>query len=507
MKSAFSIPYICICKEKSFLAICQKTFSINFFLYADIMSMENGTNFTETLTQALDAKAQWYDTEGLPKILDNYRLLHTCVKVIFDFLVKKALITPDPYKLDKKISDIKAPENGQFVENERSVIMGQRFSDYESTLDFLCNYYKFSVSQLTLANIKKLVDLNNAITWNSFSANSNKINTRVLATLVFSARQNSDALTSSMLNDNLSKASNALNDINSALKEYSDFQREWYKGLVRKNVLLSPNYDASKVTDASSELQQIKKNFAAAMSKAPFYNELIDEIIQEDMGSKKEELQKKVLEKLNIAAEKNKKVEKRIDTKALIMSSLSVLGSMPPQIGTIAQKIQENHDLLESEHNSFMDKVKRAIRRAFGIAEKPLFYTVFIVDQTTGAKHSEKINYQTFMTDLATRARRYGSVSQQNSPAYKKINSMPEEKIADFVAAQITDCNHLIVLLNALDDFFKSAASPLNKSKVKGLKIDITTLKNSVVKTNQIRVEYVSYIEEEAQMKKLGITT
>ena len=469
--------------------------------------MENGNNFTETLLQALDEKAQWYDNTELPHILDNYRLLHTCVKVIFDFLVKKALITPDPYKLDKKISDIKAPDSGQFVENERSVIIGQRFSDYESTLDFLCNYYKFSVSQLSIGNIKKLIDLNNSITWNSFSANSNKINTRVLATMIFSARQNSDALTASMLNDNLSKASHALTDINSALKEYTDFQKEWYKGQIRKNVIMSPSFDANKaLSDHASEMQQIKKNFAAGMGKIPFYNELIEEIIQEDQGEKKADLQQKLLAKLNIKKEESKKAEKRIDTKALIMGALQVLGATPPQLGGIAQKIQDNHDILESEHNTFMDKLKRALRKAFGLEEKPLYYTITITDQTTGAKRTEKINYQTFMTDLATKARRFASVAQTNSPGYKKIASMPEEKIAEFVAAQIMDCNKLMVLLGALDDFFKTTASPMNKSKIKGLKIDITTLKNSVVKANQLRVEYTSYIEEEEQMKKLGIT-
>ena len=469
--------------------------------------MENGNNFNETLVQAAEAKGQWYDTEELPKILDNYRLLHTCIKVVFDFLVKKALITPDPYKLDKKISDIKSPESTQFVESERSIVMGQRFSDYESTLDFLCNYYKFSVSQLSLSNLKKLVDLNNSITWNSFSANSNKTNTRVLATMVFGARQSSDALTSSMINDNLSKAAQAMNDINAALKDYSEFQKEWYKSQVRKTVLMSANFDANKAfTDPATELQQIKKHFAAGMGKVPFYNELIDEIIQEDQGPKKLELQQKVLTKLKVANEKDKKIEKRIDTKALIMGALQVLGSTPPQIGTIASKIQENHDLLESEHNSFMDKLKRALRKAFGIAEKPLYYNVVIVDQTTGAKRTEKIHYQTFMTDLATKTRRFASVAQPNSPGFKKISAMPEEKIADFVSSQITDCNRLMVHLNALDDFFKTAASPANKSKVKGLKIDITTLKNSIVKANQQRVEYTSYIEEEAQMKRLGIT-
>ena len=88
----------------------------------------------------------------------------------------------------------------------------------------------------------------------------------------------------------------------------------------------------------------------------------------------------------------------------------------------------------------------------------------------------------------------------------EKIDSMPEEKIAEFMANQISECNHLIVILNALDDFFKTTAAPSNKSKVRGLKIDITTLKNSIVKANQQRVEYTSYIEEEAQMKKLGIS-
>ena len=470
--------------------------------------MENGNNFNETLVQAAETKAQWYDMEELPRILDNYRLLHTCVKVIFDFLVKKALITPDPYKLDKKISDIKAPDSVQFVENERSIIMGQRFSDYESTLDFLCNYYKFSVSQLSLGNIKKLVDLNNSISWNAFSANSNKVNTRVLATMVFSARQSSDALTSSMINDNLSKASQALNDINAALKEYTDFQKEWYKSQVRKTVLLSAGFDANKAySDHDSELQQIKKNFSSGMGKVPFYNELIEEIIQEDQGAKKAELQKKVLAKLNVVNESNKKVEKRVDTKALIMSALQVLGSTPPQISVIAQKIQDNHDVLESEHNTFMDKLKRTIRKAFGIPEKPLFYTILIVDQTTGAKRADKINYQIFMTDLATKTRRYASVSQTNSPGYKKIESLPEDKIAEFVSSQITECNKLMVQLNALDDFFKNAASPANKPKIKGLKIDITTLKNSIVKANQLRVEYTSYIEEEAQMKRLGISS
>ena len=242
------------------------------------------------------------------------------------------------------------------------------------------------------------------------------------------------------------------------------------------------------------------------MGKMPFYAELVEEIIQEDQGDKKEERQQKLLAKLNIKNDKDKKAEKTVDTKAMIMEALLVLCGSTPQITGIAQKIQDNHDLLLSEHNSFFDKIKRNLKKALGIEEKPLFYPITITDQTTNAKRTEKVNYQTLMNDLATRARRYASVAQRNSPGYQKISSMPEEKIAEFVMNQIADCNRLIVVLNSLDDFFKGAAAPTNKSKVKGLKIDITTFKNSVLKANQFRAEYTSYIEEAEQMRKLGIT-
>ena len=60
--------------------------------------------------------------------------------------------------------------------------------------------------------------------------------------------------------------------------------------------------------------------------------------------------------------------------------------------------------------------------------------------------------------------------------------------------------------LNALDEFFKSTCQPSNKARIKGMKMDLEAMKNTLVNVNQKRAEYVSYIEEQAQMKKLGIT-
>jgi len=463
-------------------------------------------NFSQILIQSIDEKAAWYDSDGLPAALENYRLLHTCVRNILEALAKKSLITPDPYKTEKKISDITTPDSTPFTDQEKLVTMGIRTSDYESTMDFLCNYYKFSVSNLTITNIRKLVDLNNWIQWTSLTPNNPKIITRTFANMIFNLRQSADPITASMITDSLSKASRAMSEINKTLKEFTDFQKEMYKANIRRNVFTNPSYNAAKAAEsAGEEITQIKKNFTSSMGKIPFYNELIDEIIHEDHDPDKDALQKKVLDKLQIQKAQKETKEVKVDTKEMLMSAVRVLGAMPPQLAAVITKIKENHELIESEHNSFMDKLKRAIRKAFSLPEKPVIYKIVIVEQSTESKRHENLNYQNYMAEMEARYRRYSACSAKGNPGYDKLFSLDEEKILDFINKQIIECNKMLVILTALDNFFKAAVLPQNRNRVKGIKIEITGLKNCIVKTNQHRAEYSAYIEEEEQMKKLGI--
>ena len=461
--------------------------------------------FSEQVLQALEEKTQWYDSEGLPALLESYRMLHTCVKNLYDYLIKKSLIKKDPYKLDKKISDIVAPENTNFSEGDRSVVIGMRFSDYDSTLDFLCNYYKFAISNMSLGTVKKLVEFNKTFQWNAFSINSTNPNTRGLAGLVADGRKNGDQFSISLLSDSVSKASKALNDITATLKELLDFLKEDYKGKVRRNMFIAGAIDFSGATSVDSELQLIKKNFSASMGKVPFYSELIDELVQEDVGDTKEALQQAVLAKLNVKAKKEERKEPEIDTKELLMDSVRALGALSPQIDTVLNKIKENHDVLESEHNKLLDKLKRAFRRAFNIAEKPLYYQIVITDEASDTKRRERINYQTLVTELGARSRRYAAGAAKENPGYQRIYSQPEDKVLEYVNNQLFDCQKLLKLIAGLDDFFKTSALPQNKPRIKGLKMELTSIKNCVVKANQYRADYTAYVEEAAQFKKLGI--
>ena len=145
-------------------------------------------DFEQALKTALDEKVSWFNSNVMVNMLDNYRILYSASNNVMGLLLQKGLITADPYKLDKKISDVVVPEDGEYSESDRAKVLGVRLSDYERVLDFLCNYFKFSVENFTLPRIKKLIGLNNCFQWGAMAANNNHPNTKGLTDLITNIR-------------------------------------------------------------------------------------------------------------------------------------------------------------------------------------------------------------------------------------------------------------------------------------------------------------------------------
>ncbi|HAH63368.1 MAG TPA: hypothetical protein DCL73_14870, partial [Treponema sp.] len=246
-----------------------RSFKVDFYEEnSDNKDMSDGQNFTNELESALTAKTEWFNTVSFPDMLDNYRLLHTCVKNLYELLVERSLIKPDPYKLDKKISKITVPDDSPFIETERATVMGARFSDYETMLDFVCTYFKFSVGHIDIMQIRKLVELNNCIDWTHFSANNSKTNTRSLAELINEARSHSEQMALSLINDSINKSAQAVTSINALLKELTDFQREVYKGQLRKDLFEHPSFNkVQALRSTADEANEIKRLYPEVMGK------------------------------------------------------------------------------------------------------------------------------------------------------------------------------------------------------------------------------------------------
>lgn len=464
-------------------------------------------DFNQTIIAAVEEKTRWYDTVELPKIQENYRLHLTCVRNLISALIKKSLIHDDPYKKDKKISSIVPPENTEFNDNERTLTMGIRLSDYESMIDFVCNFMKFSVDSMNMGRIKQLLELNNSFSWANLTPNASKPNTKGLAFLINDLRQGAPQITLSLIKDVTYQSSQTLGSINESLKALADFLRESYKAEVRKNILLSPKFSkATENTTVNSLISEIKLLFPVLMEKRPMATDLITEIAEEEVGKDKEKRREALLKKLQVETKVNKQKEEIVDVHSIILEAVRCLGSSCELYNTVLDRIATNHEVLQSEHNSFVDKLKRLFRKVFGLPEPQVDYVVTLTDQKNQSTHKETIHYTEFVTSLSKRTKYYNSFSVRNSPGYNKFASQDDTSILEFLNRQIIDNNKMLALLSALDDYFKNNAAPMNRGKIKGIKMELTSLKNIIVKTNQYRAEYTSIVEEQEQMKRLGIT-
>ena len=463
-------------------------------------------NFNQQIIDAAAERERWYDETELPKIQEAYRLHLTCVKNIFDNLVKHSLIVPDPYQNDNKIDQISIPDTKDFPDNEKSIVLGVRLCSYQTMIDFVCNFMKFSVSSLTMRTIKTLLELNQTFNWTNLSVNSSKPNTRTLAVMINDIRTTmTQQIAVSLLKDSLTKSHDAMAEINAGLKALADFKREAYKAEVRKTILLNPDFNKEKAySSASAFASEVKRLFPSCMSKKAFSLELVGEIANEEISDKKDELRKALLGKVKIKEKKeNKKPD--VDVHAVLLESLRILGTSYEQFKTIAEKVDANHEVLESEKKAFKDKFMRFMRSMLGLEEPEVDYEVLLLDKKTDAKRKETIHYKEFSESLSKKWRIYASFAAKTGAGYIKMAAQNDQTIFSYLTKQAGDNAHLFSQLVALDEFFKRTAKPGDRSKIKGVSMELTTIKNIVLKSNQYKAEYASYIEEQEQMKRLGL--
>ena len=475
-------------------------------IYADTNVMEE-SNFSQELKEALSKKLDWFNTVRLEELVNQYRLMNTCFHNIYDTLTKKNIIVPDPYRLDKRITEISIPETGPYSESDLAKVMGTRFSDYDLMMDYLCTYFRLSVENIQIPVIKKLLELNKCFDWENISSNSPMPNTRGFSTLMISAKMGAPSVIQSMLNDGVDKCVKCAAEINRILNELGIFQRELYKGELRKDLFEHPEFNTEKAfSSPDSELAEIKRLYPKVIGKKTFYNDLINEIIAEDQSPEKEKLQAAVLAKLQIKESVKTTQTKQTgpDSKELLMAAVFSFGAMAPTLTLLHGKLEENFKLLYTEKTGFFAKFKALLRKAFHLKEKEKICNLVIKDQKNSYEKTQKLNVSDFLVTMARREHVYTGIGAKG-PEYQKIESANEDAILAFVNKQISEVQSDFTTINALDAHFKKNVDDLLKPKVKGMQIELSALRNSIINANKKRGEYASFKEESEQMSRLGI--
>ena len=468
--------------------------------------MESVQEFESKLASAVSDKRRELDSRQLPQLNRDLQMMLTASNTVSQALTKKSVFHNSSIHYDEKIDDIVPPPSDYIPEGrEKIYVIGTRLGQYIAMLEHAVQHYHFSCAFLTSQRISKLTALLRTFEWGALSTSSENLNTRAFAEVIQDFKRSGDSLAINIVTNSIAQLATTLSSVTKELKVISAFQREAYKLEVRGRVMPKAGLPADAPPDNNS-LKAIKKVFASCMNGSPFYTDLIKEILYENSGSDAEHRRQDALRRLGLEdVKKKEKEEEKVDYRAMLVDAIRALGASAQQLVLIVNRLGENLKIYQDSQETFFSKLKEIFRAALKMPAKEIVFTIKIVDPATQAVKRETINYNSFIEGLRKKTRIMNAFSDRMSGAWQKLDAMSDQQLFDVLSSNISDMNNILKKCGGLDEFFKSDAKGDAKSKIKGIKIEISTIQNSIHKANKLRAEYAGQVEEKEQLKKLGI--
>ena len=458
---------------------------------------EQTENYVEALEKVLAERGDWIEKEELTKLKDELRTFQSSFASLYNIFLKKKFIDEDPYKQETKINELVVPDTSAIIEAKKVEQLSIRLSNYDSQLDFLVNFYQLGVDYLNLDRIKRIVGLVRYIDWTNLTPDSSSVMTGPVSQLTLNSKTGVDAITLSIITESLSKLSKLTTPIMSILKNLNIYYREFYKLGIRQKVTQSMS--ANEAT-----LENIRKKVNSAMPGSPFYKELIDEIIKEDYSASGKDMRETILNTLKVAQAKPKSVKPQVNFKNILLDGIIVIGGAGTILNEIGAKIDENEAVLRNHKKSFMEKIKELLRQIANAPPEEVVYIVEYIDASKGLPAKEKVQFHQLREEMNKKSKILCSFVR--GPAYQKLSAMTDEQIISYLERNIKDVQGYHKTLSALDDYFKANVVQEDRDKIKGIKPELSAMKNSFVKANQLRYEYSAQKEEDEQFKRLGVS-
>jgi hypothetical protein len=450
--------------------------------------------YQKALDEALNARASWLEKTEFPKFKEEFRIFQTAFGVLYKLLIQKKLIHEDPYKQEAKMGEITTPDP-IIPDGDKMEQLTISLSAYDNQLDYLVNFFQFSIDFFTLENIKRILSLIKYIDWARFTSNTQSPTTKALVDTVNTARSTGDPLTVSAIGESLEKLSKGTGAIIAYLREATTFNREAYKLELRQTITETMN----DVT-----LDGIRKKFAATMGGRPFYPDLAEELIKEDYSPGGKQLRDEILKRLAVPETKPKTAAATISFKETLLNGLLVAGSISTTLNDIAPRLDENNLVFQDRRQTFFEKLKNIFRQMLHRRPDPVMYDIEYIDSAKGTTVKETINFNVFRAEMDKKARFLMSLSSRGGVT-SRLEAMDEKQLLGMLERSIREAQGLHKILTGLDELFKTEAPRENRDKIRGIKPELASIKNAIIRANQKRHEYSAQLEEKEQLKRLGV--
>jgi hypothetical protein len=471
--------------------------------------MEDAGLFLKRLEEAVEKRREYLDTQRLPQIKEAFHSFEILFESILNMLINKGLLREDPYKYDQRISEISVPSDEPFLDSEKRDEVSYRLSIFRNQIDYLNSSYQFSLSFLDMPRLKRISALLGYISWKSLSDMAKSPTNRALAQYLGKIRMGTDSMAAGIIKDTLVQLEKVLRQITSVLAEAISFHRESFKCEVRARVLPTLGLDAASVGSRRDEaLHALKRGFSQTMPGRPYYPELVEEILVEDFAPDVQSRRDALLERLAVREKKKEEVKTReeIPNKEVLLEAVRILSRVGPDLSSTLQVLLENHMLMSGRRMGLGERIRRWLARSVSRREEELLYEVEYFEGADPSPKMEKINFFPFTEGVRKKAALLSSLAGKAAGQYQKLEAADEDQVLEFLSKQISELHVIHRRMNSLNTHFLSEVPRETRTRLRGIKIQLTAIRNGIVKANQRKHEYVSRREEAEQMKRLGIT-
>jgi hypothetical protein len=456
--------------------------------------MPDPEGFQERLERAIDEKKRFIEEQQMPSLQKAFRTLQTLFENLYNVLIRKSLIQEDPYKYEHKLSEITVPSREPFLESERRDKLSQRLSEFHSQLEFLNTTYQFSLEFLTLERLKRMVGLVQYINWQNVVETSPDPTTAVLADALARVRLGTDRMSIGVLTNSISQLQELARELGGLLRDIVDYQREAYKLRLRKDLLSRTASALPRLYSAAPDktLQRLRGLFAQAVKGVPFYRELVREILEEEYGSDPESLRQKALARLAIPEVKPQAAAPPPNYRAVLKDGVRHMLAAGRPLAEAREKLDNNQGVLDSRRQRLADRLRAWWRRTRNKIPEGRIVQVEFFDSATGRQVGDRFNLTSFLEGLGKKAQLFTTLASSTHPSSRRLESAGESALYEFLSRNLRELQLIHRRLEGLDEYYKSEASPRERPRIRGMRIEASALKNCIVGANKRRYEYVA---------------
>ena len=181
------------------------------------------------------------------------------------------------------------------------------------------------------------------------------------------------------------------------------------------------------------------------------------------------------------------------------------LGDWAELIRDALRKVVANQELLEKNRRGFGGRFRSWLQKRFQSREQSWLVEIRHFDPRTSTTQSESIDFQKFVESVRRKSSLFDALSQPDSTSFVRLSEASEQQIDTFLRKNIGELQLLYRRLQGLNEHFRKEPPAEQKEQIKGIRIELSGLKNCVVRANRRRYEYVALKEEEVRLQQLGV--